>query len=54
MQFNDLYCLARPEVHTLSCGVARPGDFDEHVAALEAYDRTLKPSRRLKNGFARK
>ena len=34
MQFNDLYCLARPEVHTLSCGVARPGDFDEHVAAL--------------------
>ena len=27
MQFNDLYCLARPEVHTLSCGVARPGGF---------------------------
>ena len=39
MQFNDLYCLARPEVHTLSCGVARPGDFDEHVRALEDYDR---------------
>lgn len=39
MQFNDLYCLARPEVHTLSCGVARPGDFDEHVRALEFYDR---------------
>jgi hypothetical protein len=39
MQFNDLYCLARPEVHTLSCGVARPGDFDEHVQALDAYDR---------------
>ena len=39
MQFNDLYCLARPEVHTLSCGAARPGDFDEHVAALEHYDR---------------
>jgi uncharacterized protein len=39
MQFNDLYCLARPEVHTLSCGVARPGDFDEHVAALAHYDR---------------
>jgi uncharacterized protein len=35
MQFNDLYCLARPQVHTLSCGVARPGDFDEHVAALD-------------------
>lgn len=39
MQFNDLYCLARPEVHTLSIGAARPGDFDEHIAALEHYDR---------------
>jgi hypothetical protein len=39
MQFNDLYCLARPEVHTLSCGVARPGDFDEHIQALEYYGR---------------
>src|SRR6266436_6917623 len=38
MQFNDLYCLARPEVHTLSCGAARPADFDEHIAALEFYD----------------
>jgi len=37
MQFNDLYCLARPEVHTISCGAARPGDFDEHVRALEHY-----------------
>ncbi len=39
MQFNDLYCLARKEVHTLSCGAARPTDFDEHVAALEYYGR---------------
>jgi uncharacterized protein len=39
MQFNDLYCLARQEVHTLSCGVARPGDFDEHVRALDFYGR---------------
>ncbi len=38
MQFNDLYCLARPEVHTLSCGAARPEDFDEHIAALKFYD----------------
>ncbi len=42
MQFNDLYCLARPEVHTLSCGVARPSDFDEHVAGLEHYPRALE------------
>ena len=38
MQFNDLYCLARPQVHTLSCGASRPGDFDEHVRALDYYD----------------
>ncbi|MSR64797.1 MAG: aldo/keto reductase [Verrucomicrobiae bacterium] len=39
MQFNDLYCLSRPQVHTLSCGAARPADFDEHVRALDYYDR---------------
>jgi len=39
MQFNDLYCLGRPEVHTLSCGVARPADFEEHVNALDWYER---------------
>src|SRR3954464_10809239 len=38
MQFNDLYCLSRPQVHTLSCGAARPGDFDEHVRGLEYYE----------------
>jgi uncharacterized protein len=42
MQFNDLYCLARPQVHTLSCGASRPGDFDEHVAALKYYDRAAE------------
>ncbi len=39
MEFNDLYCLARPEVHTLSLGAARPSDFDEHIKALAHYDR---------------
>jgi uncharacterized protein len=42
MQFNDLYCLARPEVHTLSLGAARPSDFDEHIAALEHYERAAE------------
>jgi len=37
MQFNGLYCLARKEVHTLSCGATKPTDFDEHVAALKFY-----------------
>ena len=35
MEFNDLYCLLRPEVHTLSVGAARPSDFDAHLTALE-------------------
>jgi uncharacterized protein len=32
MQFNDLYCLNRAGGPHLSCGAARPTDFDEHVA----------------------
>lgn len=42
MQFNDLYCLRRSEVHTLSCGAARASDFDEHVAALAHYERAAE------------
>jgi predicted aldo/keto reductase-like oxidoreductase len=42
MAFNDLYCLARPQVHTLSCGAANPSDFDEHVAMLKHYDRAAE------------
>lgn len=37
MQWNDLYCLSRPEVHTLSIGAAKPSDFDEHVEAVTKY-----------------
>lgn len=37
MIFNDLYCLNRPQVHTLSIGASRPSDFDEHIKALEFY-----------------
>ncbi|MCX7824487.1 MAG: aldo/keto reductase [Verrucomicrobiae bacterium] len=57
MQFNLLYCLARPQVHTLSIGVAKPGDFDEHVAALVHYDRAAEVvapiERRLRAEMAR-
>jgi len=38
MAFNDLYCLARPEVHTLSLGASKPTDFDAHIEALRHYD----------------
>jgi len=56
MQFNDLYCLARPEVHTLSCGAARPSDFEEHIQALEHHQRiaeTIAPiEQRLRTEMA--
>lgn len=40
MVFNDLWCLARPQVHTLSLGAARPSDYDLHIQAVELMDRT--------------
>ena len=33
--FNNLFCLRRPEIHTLSVGAARPSDFDEHIRSLD-------------------
>jgi predicted aldo/keto reductase-like oxidoreductase len=32
--FNFLFCLARPEIHTLSVGAARPSDFDLQMSVL--------------------
>lgn len=45
MVFNDLYCLLRPEVHTLSIGASKPSDFDEHIKAIGLLDqaKTLVP-----------
>ncbi len=40
MEFNDLYCWNREEVHTLSMGVSCPEDFDTHLDALERIDET--------------
>ena len=47
MQFNGLFCLSRPGVHTLSLGVSRPSDFDEHVEGLRYLDQVdtlVKPA----------
>jgi len=33
--FNDLFCLLREEVHTISIGAKRPSDYDEHLRAVE-------------------
>jgi hypothetical protein len=38
IQFNDIYCLRRPEVHTLSIGASRPSDLVEHVAAVQGLE----------------
>lgn len=38
MEWNALFCLARPEVHTLSMGVSCPQDFDTHIEMLDYYD----------------
>lgn len=40
--FNDLYCLLKPQVHTLSVGAARPADFEEHLASLPLMDRAAE------------
>lgn len=45
MQFNDLYCLARPDIHTLSVGASRPGDFDEHMEAVRQLEENLPAAR---------
>lgn len=36
--FNDLWCLNKSQIHTLSIGAAKPSDFDEHVEALQFYN----------------
>ena len=47
MQFNDLFCLSRPDVHTLSIGASRATDFDEHLAGLAWYEERVEVSNRI-------
>jgi uncharacterized protein len=35
--YNDIFCLAHSEIHTLSIGGMRPSDFGEHVEAVKLY-----------------
>lgn len=35
MVFNGLYCLSDPRIHTLSLGVNKPSDFDEHMKVCD-------------------
>ncbi len=45
MVFNGVFCLSRPEVHTLSCGASKPEDFDHHLETVRLLDEaeTLLP-----------
>lgn len=38
IEFNDLWCLRHPEIHTLSLGASKPGDYDLHVSAIGKMD----------------
>lgn len=38
MQFNDLFCLSNPAIHTLSIGAAKPEDFKDHLEILDMID----------------
>jgi hypothetical protein len=38
MAFNNLFCLLRPDIHTLSVGAAQATDFDEHLRSLTSLD----------------
>lgn len=57
MVFNALFCLSHSEVHTLSCGVSRPGDFDIHLETVEKLDSAAEHVapiiRRLEDEMAR-
>jgi predicted aldo/keto reductase-like oxidoreductase len=48
MAFNDLFILSHPEIHTLSCGAARPSDLDEHVQAVERRSELTETVTRVK------
>ncbi len=40
--FNCLFCLTRPEIHTLSIGAARPGDFDLQLTTLPLLEKSAQ------------
>jgi predicted aldo/keto reductase-like oxidoreductase len=46
--FNALFCLSRPQVHTLSIGAANPADFDLALTTLDHdYSQLQAPAARL-------
>ena len=56
MVFNDLWCLAHPEIHTLSVGASLPQHFDVHLEALpllaDAQSQVAPVVERLEQAYA--
>jgi uncharacterized protein len=52
MAFNSLYCLRRPEVHTLSIGAAKPSDFDLHAETVQNMDEKFPSLEPIEKGIA--
>lgn len=47
MVYNDWFCLAHPEISTLSIGASKPSDFDEHVHAVMSFTQSLSDVRQI-------
>lgn len=49
MQWNALFCLSNPGIHTLSMGISKPSDLDEHIEGLKYIDKVdtlVRPAER--------
>lgn len=53
MQVNDLFILAHRQIHTISCGAARPSDFDDHATAVVQWDSLMPKARAVVKRFDR-
>ena len=47
IEFNNMFLLKHPEIHTLVIGTARPSAFDEHMKSLQYYEETIADSSKV-------
>jgi predicted aldo/keto reductase-like oxidoreductase len=48
MTFNDVFILQNPDIHTISCGAAKPADFDIHIEAVDRMNSLADEVSRIK------
>ncbi|MGF1657140.1 MAG: aldo/keto reductase [Verrucomicrobiales bacterium] len=51
MQFNNLFCLSYPQVHTLSLGASKPSDFDLHQETFQRQQEFEPHLQRIQNNI---